>query len=146
MQPLTLLIIFKGRGTPIEHSTGFAFSDAQGKVFELGAADPGVGGPWPGKPAGRATFRTVVSTQGERFNEAGRVTFEGPDGHLDIDMPNPGWVYPQADGTSRGSATWRILGGEGRFRGCTGLATGIFTGAADGSFTDHQVYKLFGVS
>jgi hypothetical protein len=141
MQPLILMIVFKGQGTPIEHSSGFAFSDAQGAVFVLGDAAATLAA---AKPAGVARFRTVVANQGERFNESGRVTFEQLEGYLDIDMPNPGAVYTRSDGSSHGSATWRILGGEGRFRGASGLATGIFTGAADGSFTDHQVYKLFG--
>ena len=138
------MIVFKGRGTPIEHSTGFAFSEAQGAVFELGDAALAIAGSWDPKPAGRARFRTVVASQGERFHESGRVTFEGLDGHIDIDMPNPGWVYALADGSSHGTATWRVIGGEGRFRGISGLAPGIFTGEADGTFTDTQVYKLFG--
>jgi len=59
-----------------------------------------------------------------------------------VDTAIPGRVTTTEDGWSSGSISWRITGGSGRFVGATGIATGNFIGDPDGSFTDHQLFKL----
>ena len=86
---------------------------------------------------------TRVYNRDGQFFEAGRIVFPDISSHVDVDTPDPARVYPRPDGSSYGAATWRILGGSGRFAGAQGLVTGNFTGDADGGFVDHQLYKIF---
>lgn len=138
-----MLIVFVGRGTPIDHATGFVVSEAQGRILSLTAPAEGPAAGGLSAPAGGARMKTVVSNREGRFWEAGRVEFPGIDSWLDVDTPEPGAAQTREDGSSFGSISWRVLGGGGRFEGACGIVTGNFTGDADGGFVDHQLYKLF---
>ncbi len=130
---LVLLIVFRGRTTPVESSPGFVSSVADGDVLLVSE---------PGKSFANARFKTLVYAQSGRFYEAGRVEFPGTDHFLMVDTPEPGTSREAVDGSSSGSVTWRILSGGGDFEGAQGLVTGNFTGAADGTFTDHHLYRI----
>jgi hypothetical protein len=135
---LVLLIAFTGRTAPVENSPGFVSSAADGKVLLV--LDPRAA---PGSNAfTQARFKTLVYAQGGRFYEAGRVEFPGTDHFLIVDTPEPGISQEAADGSSRGSVIWRILSGGGDFQGAQGLVTGNFTSAAEGTFTDHHLYRI----
>lgn len=135
---LVLLIAFTGRTSPVENSPGFVSSAAEGKVLLV--LDPRA---TPDNNAfANARFKTLVYAQSGRFYEAGRVEFPGTDHFLMVDTPEPGTSREASDGSSSGSVTWRILSGGGDFEGAQGLVTGNFTGAADGTFTDHHLYRI----
>jgi hypothetical protein len=142
MKLCTLLIVFRGRGTPDPKAPEFVSSEATGTLIAAGDAHA--------EPemrltadVGRTLMDTRVFNHDGRFFEAGRISFPNIDSHLDVDTPDPGRAYPRPDGSSYGAATWRILGGGGRFAGAHGLVTGNFTADADGNFVDHQLYKIF---
>jgi hypothetical protein len=135
---LVLLVVFTGRSAPVENSPGFVSSVADGKV--LSVSDPRA---TPANaPFSNARFKTMVYAQGGKFYEAGRVEFPGTPHFLVIDTPEPGTSHSAPDGTSSGTVTWRILSGGGDFDAAQGLVTGNFSGAADGTFTDHHVYRI----
>jgi hypothetical protein len=139
MQILTMLIFFSGKGEQIGAASGFIRSRAEGAVLSLASAG-GAGA--IATPAQRATFDTVVMVQGNRTWEAGRVAFPEIDSHLDVDTVSPGSFSMLDNGHSAGSISWRVIGGGGRFAGASGVVTGNFIGNPDGSFTDHQLFKL----
>ena len=135
---LVLLIAFTGRASPIEDSPGFVSSAAEGKVLLV--LDPRAA---HGSSAyTNARFKTLVFAQSGRFYEAGRVEFPGTEHFLMVDTPDPGTSREAPDGSSSGSVTWRILSGGGDFEGAQGLVTGNFTSAAEGTFTDHHLYRI----
>lgn len=138
-----MLIVFTGVGTPLGHSAGFVESRAEGVVL---ATPEDASLPRPcrlQKPVGKALFHTFVASTSVGNWEAGRVEFPEIDSYIDVDTPHPGSAETRADGSSYGSIAWRVVGGGGMFKGATGTITGNFTGEADGSFVDHQLYKLF---
>ena len=135
---VVFFIAFTGRGTPVESSPGFVSSAADGQVLWMSDPRPTRGGAVPGD----ARFKTLVYAQNGKFYEAGRVEFPGTPHFLVVDTPEPGTSREAPDGTSSGSVTWRILSGGGGFQGARGLATGNFTSAAEGTFTDHHVYRI----
>ena len=135
---LVVLIAFTGRATPVENSPGFVASAAEGRVMLVLDPRPG-----PGRTTfTHARFKTLVYAQGGRFYEAGRVEFPGSDHFLTVDTPDPGTSREAPDGSSSGSVTWRILSGGGGFEAAQGLVTGNFTSSADGTFTDHHLYRI----
>jgi hypothetical protein len=137
LSALTLLVEFRGRGTPVDTSPGFSISEATGPVELISASEmAAVSSP------GAAKMKTRVFTLDGRFWEAGEITFAQLDGSLLVDSPAPGTVHQRPDGTSYGSITWRVLSGTGRLAGAQGLVTGNFTGDSNGGFTDYQVYNL----
>jgi hypothetical protein len=131
--PIVMLIVFEGKGEPIDHAVGFVRSVADGAVIAADGLDA---------PCAAASFRSVVASTSAGNWESGRVDFPEIASWLDVDTPAAGSAAEAPDGSSAGSITWRVLAGGGRFAGATGLVTGNFTGAADGSFVDHQLYKL----
>jgi hypothetical protein len=135
---VVLFIVFTGRGSPVESSPGFVSSAADGKVLWMTDPRPNEGRAAPAD----ARFKTMVYAQGGKFYEAGRVEFPGTGHFLLVDTPEPGTVREAPDGTSSGAVIWRILSGGGDFQGAGGLVTGNFTSAADGTFTDHHVYRI----
>jgi hypothetical protein len=142
MKTYTMLIFFAGKGEPIGSAAGFVQSRATGQVLAL---DPALRTDAEGTlqvPAGGARFETVVMAQEDRTWESGRVDFPGIDSHLDVDTVVPGRFSVREDGFSTGSISWRVTGGRGRFEGATGIVTGNFVGHPDGTFNDHQLFKL----
>lgn len=137
---VVLFIVFTGRGSPVESSPGFVSSAADGKVLWM--TDPRPGG--AAAVLAGAAFKTLVYAPpgGGKFHEAGRVEFPGTPHFLVVDTPEPGTVREAPDGVSSGAVIWRIRSGGGGFQGAGGLVTGNFTGAADGTFTDHHVYRI----
>jgi hypothetical protein len=135
---LVLLIAFTGRTTPVENSPGFVSSAAEGRVLLV--LDPRAAS--GGNALTKARFKTLVYAQSGRFYEAGRVEFPGTDHFLMVDTPDPGTSREAPDGSSCGSVTWRILSGGGDFAAAQGLVTGNFTSAAEGTFTDHHLYRI----
>ena len=135
-----MLIFFTGKGEPIGHAAGCFLSRAEGAVMALeSAVDP------RGElqvPTRLATFETVVMARGEQTFESGRVDFPDIGSWLDVDTVIPGRVSTRDDGISTGSISWRVVDGGGRFEGATGIVTGNFIGYADGTFVDHQLFKL----
>lgn len=140
MKTSTMLIYFTGKGEPIGHAAGCFLSRAAGQVMAL-ESDATADGQLD-VPTRRATFETVVMARGEQTFEAGRVDFPDIGSWLDVDTLIPGRVSTQDDGTSTGSISWRVVDGGGRFDGATGIVTGNFIGYADGTFIDHQLFKL----
>lgn len=142
MKTFTMLIFFSGRGEPIDNAAGFVTSRASGTIMSL---DPELGITGEGLlqvPTLEARFETVVMVRDNQTWESGRVGFPGIDSHLDVDTVSPGRFQTMDDGHSTGSISWRITGGSGHFANATGIATGNFVGYPDGSFTDHQLFKL----
>ena len=143
MKLCTLLIVFRGQGTADPHAPAFVASAATGSVIAFSdgvRADPDT--PFT-DDIGTAVMNTRVFNQAGRFFEAGRISFPDIDSHLDVDTPDAARAYSRENGHSYGAATWRIVGGGGRFGGTQGLITGNFTADADGGFVDHQLYKIF---
>lgn len=143
MKTCVMLIVFTGMGTPLGHTEGFVESRAEGLVL----ATPEDRELHPStrlqKPTGKARFHTFVAVTSAGNWESGRVEFPDIDSYIDVDTPHPGSAETRPDGSSYGSISWRVIGGGGMFKGATGTITGNFTGAADGSFVDHQLFKLF---
>jgi hypothetical protein len=135
-----MLIYFTGKGEPIGHAAGCFLSRADGTVMALESA-VGPGGELQ-VPTRRAAFETVVMARGEQTFESGRVDFPEIESWLDVDTVIPGRVSTRDDGISTGSISWRVVDGGGRFEGATGIVTGNFIGYADGTFVDHQLFKL----
>lgn len=138
----TMLIFFSGRGDQIGHAAGFVLSRAAGTVLALDpTSDIGPEGALQ-VPARQARFETVVMARGDRTWEAGRVEFPEIDSHLDVETAIEGRVHTLESGEVTGSISWRVTGGGGRFADATGVVTGNFIGLPDGSFSDHQLFKL----
>jgi hypothetical protein len=140
MQMTTMLIVFSGKGEQIGFAKGFVSSTAEGVI--VAADDPGSGDTKLSVPASRARFETVVMVRNDRTVEAGRVLFPEIDSYLDIFTPENGLVVPLQDGRETGSITWHISGGGGKFAGASGIVTGNFFAYPDGTFVDHQLYRV----
>lgn len=140
MNTCTMLIHFTGKGEPIGHAAGCFLSRAEGAVLALESAGDARGDLQV--PTRRATFETVVMARGEQTFESGRVDFPDIGSWLDVDTVIPGRVTTQDDGVSTGSISWRVVDGGGRFEGASGIVTGNFIGYPDGTFSDHQLFKL----
>jgi hypothetical protein len=136
---LTLLVEFRGQGTPLENSPGFSVSEAAGPIKSVSGTVPGEVSPL--RSAGDVRMKTRVFTLEGRFWESGEILFPQL-GSLIVDSPAPGTVHQRPDGSSCGSITWRVLSGTGQLEGAQGIVTGNFTGDAQGGFIDHQVYNL----
>jgi hypothetical protein len=134
MKPYLMMIVFEGRGATIG-SSAFVESNAAGRII-------GVEGVFDA-PCAHATFRSAVAATPMGLWESGRVSFDEINSHLDFTTALPGESVVREDKSSSGAIAWRITGGSGRFAGASGMVTGNFTGAADDSFVDYQVYKLF---
>jgi len=142
MKTCTMLIFFAGHGEPIGHAAGFVASRAVGSVL---AVEGGAELPPEGTlqvPTRTVRFETAVMARGDQTWEAGRVEFPDIASTLDVDTVIPGRVEMLTGGEVRGSISWRVTGGTGRFEGATGIVTGNFVGHPDGSFSDHQLFKL----
>jgi hypothetical protein len=134
MKPYLMMIVFEGRGATIGSST-FVESRAAGRIIDVeGIFDA---------PCAHATFRSAVTATPIGLWESGRVSFDEINSHLDFTTALPGESVVREDKSSSGAIAWRITGGGGRFAGASGMVTGNFTGEADDTFVDYQVYKLF---
>jgi hypothetical protein len=140
MQMTTMLIVFSGKGEQIGHAEGFVSSAADGIVLEVDV--PGIPGATLSAPCKKARFETVVMARNNRTVEAGRVLFPEIDSYLDIVTPDTGLVVGVEDGKEIGSIMWHIRGGGGIFAGAKGVVTGNFIGYPDGTFVDHQIYRI----
>lgn len=140
MRILTMLVVFSGKGEQIGHAEGFIASAADGIVVE--PARTLKGDESLEAPCGTARFETVVMARNGRTVEAGRVFFPEIDSYLDVHTPETGLVVDLGEGREMGSITWHVRKGGGRFEGARGVVTGNFTARPDGTFTDHQVFKL----
>ncbi|MFK3781285.1 hypothetical protein [Agrobacterium sp. NPDC089420] len=141
MRMKTMLIVFSGKGEQIGHAQGFVSSAADGVIAT--AELPGVAQDGQlSSPCGKARFETVVMARNGRTVEAGRVLFPEIDSYLDVFTPETGIVVPADEGKEIGSITWHIREGGGEFEGATGVVTGNFVGYPDGTFVDHQVYRI----
>lgn len=141
MRMKTMLIVFSGRGEQIGHAQGFVSSAADGVIAKSDLAGVGHDGQLS-NPCGKARFETVVMARNGRTVEAGRVLFPEIDSYLDVFTPETGIVLPVDEGKEIGSITWHIKEGGGMFEGATGVVTGNFVGYPDGTFIDHQVYRV----
>jgi hypothetical protein len=142
MKTCTMLIYFTGHGEPIDHAAGFVVSRATGSVL---TADASPALPPEGAlevPARTARFETAVMARGDQTWESGRVEFPEIASTLDVDTVIPGRVETLPSGEVRGSISWRVTSGTGRFAGATGIVTRNFIGHPEGSFSDHQLFKL----
>ncbi|WP_350297442.1 hypothetical protein [Agrobacterium arsenijevicii] len=137
----TMLIVFSGKGEQIGHAQGFVSSAADGVIATPDLASVGQDGQLS-NPCGTAHFTTVVMARNGRTVEAGRVLFPEIDSYLDVFTPETGIVLPADEGKEIGSITWHIKEGGGEFEGATGVVTGNFVGYPDGTFVDHQVYRV----
>ena len=136
---LTLLIIYTGHVTQVENTPGFAIAEADGRVVAISSEGPkGCVSP---TDTTKAHFKTTVRFKDGAFEEAGRVDI-GSDGYLIVETAQPGIAIDAPDGTSSGSATWRIVSGGGKFKGATGFISNNSTSPGGDSFTDHQIYKI----
>lgn len=143
MKTFTMLIFFAGKGEMVASSPDFVRSRAEGQVLALDATSPGSATEASlQQPCKTARFDTVVMAKEGRSWEGGRVDFPDIDSHLDVTTDVPGQFKALENGFSAGSISWRVTGGGGRFAGATGVVTGNFVGHPDGSFTDHQLFKL----
>lgn len=136
-----MLIVFSGRGEQIGHAQGFVSSAADGVIAKSELADVGQDGQLS-NPCRTARFETVVMARNGRTVEAGRVLFPEIDSYLDVITPESGIVLAADEGKEIGSITWHIKEGGGAFAGATGVVTGNFIGYPDGTFVDHQVYRV----
>ncbi|CVI24867.1 conserved hypothetical protein [Agrobacterium fabacearum CFBP 5771] len=141
MRMKTMLIVFSGKGEQIGHADGFVSSTADGVIARPELAGVGQDGQLS-SPCGKARFETVVMARDGRTVEAGRVLFPEIDSYLDVFTPETGIVLSADEGKEIGSITWHIRDGGGAFAGATGVVTGNFVGYPDGTFVDHQVYRL----
>ncbi|CAN7673136.1 hypothetical protein LJR235_005273 [Pararhizobium sp. LjRoot235] len=141
MRMKTMLIVFSGKGEQIGHAQGFVSSAADGVIIKSDLAGMGQDGQLS-DPCGKAHFETVVMARNGRTVEAGRVLFPEIDSYLDVFTPEAGIVLPADEGKEIGSITWHIKEGGGEFDGATGVVTGNFVGYPDGTFVDHQVYRV----
>jgi hypothetical protein len=139
---LTLVIVFMGRTVPIDGFPGFVIAEADGTVLALSAPSDMAAEARPDSTLSTAHFKTMVFSQGGKFHESGRIDFPGTDSYLIVATNDAGTYTEAPDGTSTASMTWRISSGGGKFQGAQGQITGNSRGAADGHFTDHQVYKI----
>jgi len=140
MKSCTMLIYFRGKGEPIGHAVSCFLSRAAGEVIPLAA--PARDQDDVQFDVSRASFETVVMARGDRTFESGRVDFPEIGSWLDVDTATEGRVATREDGISTGSISWRVVDGGGKFEGATGIVTGNFFGYPDGTFTDHQLFKL----
>ncbi len=137
-----MLIVFTGRTEPLPHAEGFVASKADGIVVApfSGLALPDDGG--LEAPPTSARFETFVAALDGRTIEAGRVFFPEIDSTLDVVTREPGALVPRGPDLETGSISWHVRAGSGLFAGATGIVTGNFTGRPDGTFVDHQLFKL----
>jgi hypothetical protein len=138
----TMLVFFSGRGEQIGHAASFFSSHATGRI--IGAASTGDLSEEEALqvPCADAHFDTVVMFRGDQSYEAGRVYFPGIESYIDVETYTSGRVDARDDGTSTGSIAWSVTGGGGTFANAKGIVTGNFVGYPDGTFSDHQLYKL----
>ena len=141
MRMKTMLIVFSGKGEQIGHAQGFVSSAADGVIAKADLAGVGPDGQLS-NPCGKARFETVVMARNGRTVEAGRVLFPEIDSYLDVFTPETGIVLPADEAKEIGSIIWHIKEGGGEFKGATGVVTGNFVGYPDGTFIDHQVYRV----
>jgi hypothetical protein len=138
----TMLVFFSGRGEQLGHASGFVSSRAAGRVigatFDGDLAEEGN----LQVPSPVAHFDTVVMVRDDQTWEAGRVEFPQIGSYLEVETYTPGRVQALPDGSSTGSIAWRVTGGGGKFANASGIVTGNFVGYPDGTFTDHQLFKL----
>lgn len=142
MKVFSMLVVFVGRGIPIGHAEGFVSSKADGTVI---SAVPRLNLPDGGElqaPCQTAHFETVVLARNQKTVEAGRVSFPEIDSYLDVYTPETGLVVGLSNGYEAGSISWHVREGGGLFAGASGIVTGNFIGNPDGTFVDHQFFKL----
>lgn len=141
MSMTTMFIIFTGKGQQIGHAEGFVASTAEGIVVDADIPEVGADSRLTASVS-TARFETIVMARCYRTIEAGRVTFPEIESYLDVFTPENGIIVPSLDGRETGSITWHIKDGGGRFAGASGIVTGNFVGYPDGTFIDHQVYRI----
>ena len=141
MRLLSMLVVFAGKGEAIGHADGFVSSAADGIVVPVPDLDLPEDGEMAA-PCRSARFETVVFARDGQTIEAGRVIFPEIESFLDVYTPRHGLVVALDDGREAGSITWHVKAGGGRFEGATGIVTGNFTARPDGTFVDHQFFKL----
>jgi hypothetical protein len=141
MRLLTLLVVFAGKGEPLGYAEGFMSSKADGIVIPVPALDLPEDGELSA-PCKTARFETVVFGRDRETVEAGRVFFPEIDSFLDVYTPRHGLVVELGDGREAGSITWHVRAGGGLFSAAKGIVTGNFTAKPDGTFVDHQLFKL----
>jgi hypothetical protein len=138
----TMVVFFSGRGEQLGHAKPFVASRASGRVLGM-STDAKVGDEGSLQiPAAIAHFDTIVMARDDQTWEAGRVEFPEIDSYLDVETYTPGRVQNLPDGSCTGSIAWQVTGGGGKFAGASGIVTGNFVGYPDGTFTDHQLFKL----
>jgi hypothetical protein len=141
MRMTNMLIVFSGKAEQIGHAEGFVSSAADGVILPVDVSSLGESARLSA-PCKKARFETVVMARNNRTVEAGRVTFPEIDSYLDVFTPETGIIVPVADGKETGSIMWHIRSGGGTFEGATGIVTGNFIGFPDGTFEDHQLYRV----
>lgn len=140
MKMTTMLIAFTGKGHQIGHAEGFVASAANGVILKVDAA--GVENASLSVPCKEARFETVVLDRDKRTFESGRVFFPDIDSYLDVFTPEMGLFFSVEGGNDVGTVGWHIRGGGGIFAGAKGVVTGNAVIYPDGTFLDHQLYRV----
>ena len=92
---------------------------------------------------GRVNFESDVVVTGETFDEKGTIDYAG---HGKVRFETVGAGYMTAmpvSGLLWGAVMWKVIGGDGEYRGTSGFITSNFTfSTEDGEVVDNQYVRL----
>jgi len=126
MRDLVFAMELRGNAAPVE-----------GRASTLRARTAGRG------PAGETVnFMSEVVLTGDTFNETGSIEYSGR-GAVTFETAGGGHLSPSPlPGIQWGAVIWRIIEGEGEFRGATGYITSNFTVSAQGEVVDNHYVRM----
>jgi hypothetical protein len=142
MKTYSTLVCMLGQMTELGNSAGFGLANGTGVAVPAPEGLKMPGGAVLEAPEGEVIMETRAFVQNEQMWESGRFTFTGIDSYVDVTTQAPAGDHPLPEGHSYGSASCYITGGGGKFAGATGIMTGNFVGAPDGSFIDWQFFLI----
>lgn len=141
MRQIIFCLQFKGTATPgSESGVMKATTSATSCSLKTTVGPDGVEGSFIPAEGGMAYFESEVRmTGGDAFLESGTITFGDGDHSLNFSTVGQGHVSP-VPGTKAliGAVIWKVEGGEGQFKGATGLITSNFSIDETGGVSDHQ--------
>jgi hypothetical protein len=142
MRPVTYSLQFRGQAA--RRAGGFRKeARAPGCALVTSLTPEGVSGMfvWSPDEAEALLESTLVFTNGERFDEEGRIVFAR--GHT-LRIEGRGQLSASPDPhLSQGTVVWNVTGGEGQFDGASGRITSSFFLSDTGDLTENQLGVVF---
>ena len=137
---------FKGRAAPGAAAGSMKVAATGPSCIITTVIGPeGVEGTIQPAPAAGAQFESEVRITGETsFQEKGTIAFGEGEHRLRFSSVQDGYFAPSADPAwKQGCVIWKIEGGDGQFRGATGLITSNFVFSDAGDVSDNQFGVIF---